>query len=300
MPAPSRPRLRWAHPSEIVAAAREQVDHVLRATRVDVTIEADTPVRVDPRLTAAALAHVLENAAQYAPAGSTIESRRRSTSEGLTIGVRDRGPGIAPADLPHLFERFYRARTAKRARPARGWGCGLPAGCSPPSAAGSGRRIAPTAAPRSRWSCPRRSRRCWRMTAPSRILLVDDEVAIQRAVGPLLRSRGYDVEMSSARAGSAEAAADRAPDLIVLDLGLPDLEGTEVCRRIRATSKVPIIVLSARGARGRQGERARPRRRRLRDQAVRPRRAAGAHPRRAAPGRRRTPTPRHGHFAPAT
>lgn len=86
------------------------------------------------------------------------------------------------------------------------------------------------------------------MTVPARVLLVDDEVSIQRALGPLLRSRGYDVEIAASGAEALRLAADRIPDLIVLDLGLPDIEGTEVCRRIRQHLKVPIIVLSARGA----------------------------------------------------
>jgi two-component system KDP operon response regulator KdpE len=87
------------------------------------------------------------------------------------------------------------------------------------------------------------------MTTPSaRILLVDDEASIQRAVGPLLRSRGYEVDIAGTGAQALELFALRKPALIVLDLGLPDIEGTEVCRRIRATSEVPIIVLSARGA----------------------------------------------------
>jgi two-component system KDP operon response regulator KdpE len=86
------------------------------------------------------------------------------------------------------------------------------------------------------------------VTQPARILLVDDEVAIQRAVAPLLRSRGYDVETSGTAHDALRTIAARMPDLIVLDLGLPDLEGTEVCRRIRASSNVPIVVLSARGA----------------------------------------------------
>ncbi len=88
------------------------------------------------------------------------------------------------------------------------------------------------------------------MTQRSRILLVDDETAIQRAVGPLLRSRGYDVEIAGTGTEALKMFADWLPDLIVLDLGLPDLEGTEVCRRVRATSKVPILVLSARGGEG--------------------------------------------------
>jgi two-component system KDP operon response regulator KdpE len=79
-----------------------------------------------------------------------------------------------------------------------------------------------------------------------RILLVDDEIAIQRSLGPLLRTHGYEVEMASAGTAALKLAAEHSPDLIVLDLGLPDLDGTEVCRRIRETSQVPIIVLSAR------------------------------------------------------
>jgi two-component system KDP operon response regulator KdpE len=86
------------------------------------------------------------------------------------------------------------------------------------------------------------------MTARGRILLVDDETAIQRSVGPLLRSRGYDVDIAGTGTEALRIATAQPPDLIVLDLGLPDVEGTEVCRRIRASSSVPILVLSARGA----------------------------------------------------
>jgi two-component system KDP operon response regulator KdpE len=84
------------------------------------------------------------------------------------------------------------------------------------------------------------------MTERARILLVDDEVAIQRAVAPLLRSRGYDVVIAGTGADALRLFAEQPPALIVLDLGLPDLEGTEVCRRIRLESRVPVIVLSAR------------------------------------------------------
>jgi len=86
------------------------------------------------------------------------------------------------------------------------------------------------------------------MTQPSRILLVDDEAGIQRTLGPLLRARGYQVDVAGTGRDALRLFEERTPDLIVLDLGLPDIEGTEVCRRIRATSKAPIVVLSARGA----------------------------------------------------
>ena len=85
------------------------------------------------------------------------------------------------------------------------------------------------------------------MSRPAHILLVDDEASIQRSVAPLLRSRGYDVETVGSGAEALRAASERPPDLLVLDLGLPDLDGNEVCRRVRKSSAVPIIILSARG-----------------------------------------------------
>ncbi len=86
------------------------------------------------------------------------------------------------------------------------------------------------------------------MTRPSRILLVDDEVSIQRTVAPLLRSRGYEVEEALTGRLALDAVEAETPDVVILDLGLPDIDGLEVCARIRARSEVPIIVLSARGA----------------------------------------------------
>ena len=84
------------------------------------------------------------------------------------------------------------------------------------------------------------------MSRTARILLVDDDVSIQRAVAPLLRSRGYHVDVVSTGVEAVKAVEDNAPDLIVLDLGLPDLEGAEVCRRMRTRTKAPIVILSAR------------------------------------------------------
>jgi len=86
------------------------------------------------------------------------------------------------------------------------------------------------------------------VTPAARILLVDDEAPIQRTLAPLLRSRGYDVEVAATGAAALKAATDHPPDLIVLDLGLPDVEGTEVCRRVRMAAAMPIIILSARGS----------------------------------------------------
>ena len=113
---------RWTHPSEIVAAARDQVEYALQGHKLEVTVEPDVPVRLDPRLTATALAHLLENAAQYSTPGSTIHVAARVGDEGLVIQVRDQGSGIVPTDLPHLFTRFYRGAAAKTRTSGTGMG----------------------------------------------------------------------------------------------------------------------------------------------------------------------------------
>ena len=81
-----------------------------------------------------------------------------------------------------------------------------------------------------------------------RILVVDDEPAIVDAVSYALRSEGFEVESRSDGEGALEAALTEAFDLLILDLRLPGLSGIEVCRRVRAASQVPILILSARDA----------------------------------------------------
>lgn len=78
----------------------------------------------------------------------------------------------------------------------------------------------------------------------TRVLVVDDDPAIRRVVATGLHARGYDVVEAATAADGLGAAAIEAPDLIVLDLGLPDGDGVEVCRRVREFSSCPIIVLS--------------------------------------------------------
>jgi two-component system sensor histidine kinase KdpD len=122
------PQARWVHPSEIVEAARAQVDLALRQHHLDLHVESDVLVHVDPLLTAAALAHVLENAAQYSPSPVPISVRVDVSPEGLVVTVRDRGPGLAPGDLPHLFERFYRGAASQRRLAGTGMGLSIARG----------------------------------------------------------------------------------------------------------------------------------------------------------------------------
>jgi two-component system sensor histidine kinase KdpD len=123
------PELRWVHPLEIVEAAQGQVEYALRGHTVQAHAGAnDAVVRVDPRLTSAALAHLLENAAQYSPPGSEITVGHSLSHEGLLLAVEDRGPGIAKADLSRLFERFYRGAQARSNTSGTGMGLSITRG----------------------------------------------------------------------------------------------------------------------------------------------------------------------------
>ena len=78
------------------------------------------------------------------------------------------------------------------------------------------------------------------------VLVVDDEPQIRRALRTSLEAHGYEVATVGTGEEGVLAAAEQAPDLMLLDLGLPDIDGTEVIRRVRAFSDVPVIVLSVR------------------------------------------------------
>jgi two-component system KDP operon response regulator KdpE len=80
----------------------------------------------------------------------------------------------------------------------------------------------------------------------SRILVVDDEPQILRALGTNLKARGYDVDVAPNGSRALALAARAHPDLVILDLGLPDMDGTDVIRGLRGWTSVPIIVLSVR------------------------------------------------------
>jgi two-component system KDP operon response regulator KdpE len=82
--------------------------------------------------------------------------------------------------------------------------------------------------------------------APATILVIDDEKQIHRFLEPALQAAGYRVARAETAAEGLRLAAARAPDALLLDLGLPDMDGQEVLRRLRGFSEVPVIVLSAR------------------------------------------------------
>jgi two-component system, OmpR family, KDP operon response regulator KdpE len=82
----------------------------------------------------------------------------------------------------------------------------------------------------------------------AQIVLIEDDVDIRRLVADALAAQGHDVESAAAALDGLQLTVKGKPDLVVMDLGLPDLDGTELLRMIRAVSQVPIIVITARGA----------------------------------------------------
>jgi two-component system sensor histidine kinase KdpD len=117
------PEREWVTPSDVIDAALANLGTLLTGRSLKVEASEDILVNVDPRLTSAALSHLIENAAQYSPAASTIEISGSVGADALELTVTDHGSGIDPAELPQLFDRFYRGKR-QQIRPA-GTGMGL-------------------------------------------------------------------------------------------------------------------------------------------------------------------------------
>jgi two-component system sensor histidine kinase KdpD len=118
----------WITPADIVDAATAHVRHELEGRTLRVDADAESEVQIDPKLTAAALAHLLENAVRYAPADRPITVAARAEGEGLRVSVQDQGPGLEPGELDHLFERFYRGRAARQSSFGTGMGLAITRG----------------------------------------------------------------------------------------------------------------------------------------------------------------------------
>ncbi|HEX7289720.1 MAG TPA: response regulator, partial [Conexibacter sp.] len=80
----------------------------------------------------------------------------------------------------------------------------------------------------------------------TRVLIVEDEAGLRRALAINLRAHGYAPDVASDGAAALQVAARHPPDAVVLDLGLPDMDGVEVIEGLRGWSRAPILVLSAR------------------------------------------------------
>ncbi len=196
-------------------------------------------VRGDDKLLEQVLFNLLDNAHKYAAdSGATIHGRR--DGDEVVLSVTDEGPGVKPADLEKIFEKFYRGGRADGRKP--GTGLGLSDLPRPDPADGrNDRRAEPRGAAEGnpdRHSSARR--RALRRRLEGRVMTpakgasacssIDDEPQIQRFLHVALTAAGYEVVSAETGAQALRMAVTSAPDLIVLDLGLPDRDGKEVLR----------------------------------------------------------------------
>ena len=156
--------------------------------------------------------------------------------------IIDHGRGVPERLWPQIFAPFQRLRGP----PARRNRAGARRG--PWIHRCHGR--APRAGRDARWRTDDAARAAGRFTLDcsqmTRVLLVDDEPALVRALTINLRARGYDVHTAGTGDAALRAAATYPPDLVVLDLGLPDMDGGDVITGLRGWTRAPILVLSAR------------------------------------------------------
>ncbi|MCU0256275.1 MAG: ATP-binding protein, partial [Vicinamibacterales bacterium] len=118
----------WVTASAIVDAGVAQVGSTLARHRLAIEADDRVELQLDPRLTASALAHVLENAAKYAPAESTIRVSAVAAPDGLRLTVTDSGPGLGSEELDRLFEPFVRGRAAGAGTAGTGLGLAITRG----------------------------------------------------------------------------------------------------------------------------------------------------------------------------
>ncbi len=205
--------------------------------KVDV---ADTVAMADGGLLERVLANLIDNALRYAP-DSPVRVTAGQVGDRVLIAVVDEGPGI-PARRPRtqLFAPFQRLGDHDN---SIGVGLGLSVARGFIEAMGG----TISADRHSRRRAHRRDRPGGGiMTAKTKVLVIDDEPQILRALRINLSVRGYDVDTAASGEEALRKAADHRPDVVVLDLGLPDMSGIDVLGGLRGWLTAPVIVLSAR------------------------------------------------------
>ena len=111
---------------EIIGAALERADGILARHQIEISVAPDLPMlRLDPILLEQVLFNLLDNAAKYAPPGSRIDLRAHRDGDVVALEIIDEGPGIPPADLERIFDKFYRVQAQDRRRAGTGLGLAI-------------------------------------------------------------------------------------------------------------------------------------------------------------------------------
>jgi PAS domain S-box-containing protein len=220
-----------------------------KQVKLGTTLDPGLPTVVaDRRKLAQILHHLVANAIRFTPAGGrvTLGARRISTPEGeeAELTVADTGIGIRPEDLERIFRGFEQV-DASDARPYGGAGLGL--ALVRRLVALHGGRVWAESEGEGRGA--RFIVRLPLLAAPpaQRILVVEDEERVLDALCTVLVAGGYAVDRARTGAEALERLATAWPSLIVLDIGLPDMDGWEVLKQVRdeeGTRDLPVLVLT--------------------------------------------------------
>ncbi len=240
-----RPELRRVYLEETVQRALLGISKGLTGfgrgiDRVKVEVD-DAVVMADSGLLERVLANLIDNALRYAP-DSPVRVNAGQVADRVLIAVIDEGPGIPRGTEEQLFAPFQRLGDHDT---SIGVGLGV-VGC-PRVRRGDGWHHLRHRHPRrgaDRRDRPGRTAKG--RLGMTRVLVIDDEPQILRALRINLSVRGYEVSTAATGAEALRSAADHRPDVIVLDLGLPDMSGIEVLAGLRGWLTAPVIVLSAR------------------------------------------------------
>jgi two-component system, sensor histidine kinase len=246
---------------DILRDVRGQIEHHLdaRRQRLDVRLPGVAlPLHGDATRLGQVFVNLIHNATRYSPPGSLISLEVDHTDDAVAVRVRDPGEGMAPETLARLFEPFFRAK----ARGDGGLGVGLTlahrlvkmhGGTLEAMSEGPGRGSTfvvrlPLAqqAPEAKAQPTREAGR----GDGRQVLVIDDNRELAFGLRLLLRGRGYRV-MLAHDGGEGLAAAEREhPDVVLLDIGLPDMDGFEVARRLRrlpGLDGVRLVAMSGYG-----------------------------------------------------
>ena len=260
---------------DVTAAVHEAIDYSrvgADAKQIEIAEACAPDLKVfgDEDLLVTAVRNLVGNAVAYSEAGTRVAVGGRLVGEMVEITVTDQGQGIPAAEQGRIFERFYRVDDA-RSRATGGTGLGLAivkhicanhgGDVDVWSEEGRGSTFTirlPAAADRSGGQTSQATSSPDHPAYPSptirtgddpprmtRILVVEDEISFSDPLSYLLRKEGYEVAVAETGPEALEDFDRSGADLVLLDLMLPGLSGTEVCRAIRSRSNVPVIMLTA-------------------------------------------------------
>ncbi len=264
--------------SDVVRHALETSRPLVRERKHQLTVSVPgEPLPLDADLTrlAQVVANLVINAAKYTPEGGRIWLEAERQAERVALRVRDTGMGIAPSLLGHVFELFTQGtRTLDRAQGGLGIGLTLVkkivemhGGTVEARSAGSGQGSefvvclpllrARSVAGRKHDAPAIGAGAEAESGAPVRVLVVDDNVDAAESIAMLLALEGHEVRSVHAAHDALEAAKSFRPHVVLLDIGLPDMDGYEVARQLRSQQRVESLRLVAITGYGQQSDRLR-------------------------------------------